>query len=222
MAQGLNGQQFVIGIDIDDTLTSYTERLVAIHSAEYGVDPSTLKRPEAYVKWGLGWPGIEGEADYFAHHNRYVREKSMFSGAQVYENAREAISNLRSAGAYVKIITTRFCSPAFDEKAHVVAETARFLLNNGVEYDEFMVSNTKDQIHADVYVDDSPSNVEKFVKAGAKVIVPDTTLYTRPLAQQFNVPLGRNWYHIEEMLMNMLHDFQGLNSNQEALFEMAA
>lgn len=156
MAQGLTGNPFVVGIDIDDTLTSYTENLARIHGAEYGVDPMELKRPDNYTKWGLDWPGIETEADFFEHHNRYVRDHDMFSSAQAFPHAREAIRNLRAKGAYIKIITTRFCSPEFWDKDLVIMETAMFLRNNKLEYDEFMVSSTKDQIHADVYVDDSP------------------------------------------------------------------
>lgn len=60
------------------------------------------------------------------------------------------------------------------------------------------------------------------MNAGAKVIVPDTTLYTGPLAEKFNVPLGKDWKHIEALLLDMMDEFNGVNQNQEALFDMAS
>lgn len=208
--------KFILGVDIDDTLTSYTERFLSIHANRYGVDPASLQRPTSYAMDCWGWPGIESAQDYLNHHNDYVRNEKLFAKSPAFPYAAQAIRNLREAGAYVKIITTRFCSPEFPDKDLVIKETAKFFGFNRFEYDEFMVSSTKDHIYADVYIDDSPKNVEKFTKMGRQVIVPNTTGYTEATAEKFGVHLGNGWEHIEQLVLGMMAEREGVVPGQEA------
>lgn len=221
MANTFHGDPFIIGIDIDDTLTPYTERFIDIHARRHGIEAASMLRPTSYDMGGNNWPNIASTLDYLGFHNDYVRTEGLFSGAKTFEYADEALRNLRAAGAYIKIITTRFCSPEFEDKSIVIGETAKFLINNGLEYDEFMISSTKDHIKAHVYVDDSPSNVKKFVNAGSKIIVPNTTGYTEATAREFGVPLMQDWRQGEAMLMEMMEAHYAQSVQQEALFEMA-
>lgn len=194
---------FIVGLDIDDTLSPYTQKFMERLAQENKIDVAQMRKPETYDMWGYGWDGIETFDQFIAKHNQFVRE-GFFSSMPVFDHVAETISELREAGAYVKIITTRFCSPDPKDKALVISETAQFLVNNDLEYDEFMISSTKDDIFADVYVDDSPNNIRKFVQAKRHAILPDTVLHTPKTAKQYNLPLMTGgWAKGKEMLLEM-------------------
>lgn len=205
MSTSLDRNKFVIGIDIDDTIAQYTNDLLRALSRHKNVPLESLKRPDSYSMFGHDWPGINSHQDFLDFHNMLVREENFFSKATPQPYAPEAIESLREQGAMIRIITTRFCSDDAQDKSLVMMETAKFLLNNKFVYDEFVISSNKDDILCDVYVDDSPSNVKKFLAAGREIIVPNTTGYTEDTAAEFNVPLMESWVQGEEMLSRRLH-----------------
>lgn len=213
--------RFTIACDIDDTLTPYTQTFLKHHAQEMGVSYESLKHPTSYDMGGNGWPGITDTASYLEYHNEYVR-RGMFSNSLVLPHAVEALTAAREAGAYVKIVTTRFCSKNPVDMAHVIGETGKFLLNNEIPFDEFMISSTKDEIHADVYIDDSPSNIAKFRKAGNDAIVPNTTLYTAGVAAEYGYPLMQDWIQGKDMLLQMIDKFNQRQVEQEPLFLLTA
>lgn len=218
-----NTPKYVLGIDIDDTLTGYTKEFVRRLSVLTGVPTEDLQLPTSYDMTVNGCPGIVSVQDYLDIHNQFVRE-GMFAEAIAFPGAADALSNLRDAGAYVKIITTRFCSPKSDDMALVVGETGKFLLNNGIEYDEFMVSSTKQDIFAHLNVDDSPSNIAKFRKMGRDAIVPNTTGYTEQAARENNFPLMSDWAEGEKMILEKMDEFKEFQSHlgiQDPLFNFA-
>lgn len=222
MANTFHGDPFIIGVDIDDTLVPYTEEFLALLASELNVPNESLKRPTSYDMGGNGWPGINSTADYLVYHNEFVR-RGMFANAKAFDYAAEALSNLREAGAYIKIITTRFCSPDEVDKAIVIGETAKFLVNNAISYDEFSISSTKHQIEAHVYVDDSPSNLKRFRDRGLNALVPNTTGYTEAAAAQFNYPLMQDWRHGEALIMEMMKEHYAKQETpaQAVLFDFA-
>lgn len=216
MANTFHGSPFIVGIDIDDTMVPYTEEFLERHSRKTGVSKDSMRRPTSYDMGGNGWPGITSTEEYLSFHNEYVRE-GMFSNAKVFDYVPEALQNLREAGAYIKIITTRFCSPAELDKSIVIQETGKFLFNNSLAYDEFMISSTKHQIEANVYVDDSPSNLKRFRDHGKMAIVPNTTGYTEAAAAEFNFPLMQDWRQGESMIMQMMDEYNFANGNTARL-----
>lgn len=204
--------KLIIGIDIDDTMAPYTQKFMEELAREKNVPVETLETPTSYDMWGYeGW-GLDTFPDFIAVHNKFVRD-GFFSSCGLFPNVAEVIEDLQSKGAYIKIITKRFCSPDPMDKVHVISETAKFLGNNSVVFDEFMIADEKQDIFAHLYLDDSPNNIKKFVNAGREVIVPHSTLHTPETAKSFGVPLMSGggmggWATGHEMMLEMMDKFK--------------
>ncbi len=111
-------------------------------------------------------------------------------GIRLLQNARPipetvALINLfRDAGAEVIYGTAR--SPIMRDI------TESWLISNGLEGEVFYVHN-KTLIEADIYVEDSPQEIKRILKLGAKVIVPEWP-YNRAFHKNvINYRIGRGF-----------------------------
>ena len=72
--------------------------------------------------------------------------------------ARKYLRLLSNEGARIRIITHRLFIRYFHRMA--VAQTVDWLDKNGIPYWDLCFMKQKDQVGADIYMDDSPENVE--------------------------------------------------------------
>jgi len=123
-------------------------------------DVKTLTRD---VSYGLPEWGVKPD-DYPSLHRFAVTQRDLFRSVPMIPGARSVLRQLSSEGYRIRIITHRLFIQYFHEMA--VRQTIEWLDRHGIPYWDLCFMKQKDQVGADVYVEDSPSNVEALRKSG--------------------------------------------------------
>jgi 5'(3')-deoxyribonucleotidase len=158
---------FIFGVDLDGVCADYTLGLQGSVSAHTG-RPRTdfpIERDWDFTQWGFG-PG-----DFEYHHRRAVATERMFRTLEVIPGAAEALWSLSDAGVWIRVITHRLYVNWGHQAA--VADTVAWLDDARIPYRDLCFLGAKPQVEADLYIDDSPSNITGLRKAGNDVIVFD-------------------------------------------------
>ena len=181
----------VIGLDLDGVVSGYIDWFRGYVAKEFGVDPSTLLGPSDYSFVKSGWP-FTSEMHFKEVHGQAV-ESGMYADLQSFEGASSALWKLSDAGYFIRIITSRFVNHG--QNAKVVTQTAEWLDRNSIPYRDLVFTSHKVEINADVYVDDSPSNIKAFQERGKDVLIY-TSLYNKDLSG----PRVDNWKDAAEYI----------------------
>jgi 5'(3')-deoxyribonucleotidase len=78
--------------------------------------------------------------------------------------ARKFLRILSDEGYKIRIITHRLFIPFFHQIA--IQQTVKWLDYNGIPYWDICFLKEKEHVNADIYIDDSPSNIENLRKEG--------------------------------------------------------
>ncbi|MFP4235409.1 MAG: 5' nucleotidase, NT5C type [Nitriliruptoraceae bacterium] len=166
----------VLGVDLDGVCADYEGAFRTSVARQLGLDPAQL-RPQtvmdAYSQWGLTLEEFE-EA-----HRRAVVEDRMFRSMAPMAGVSEALWELSDEGVWIRIITHRLIF----NWAHEIsaADTAAWLDAHQIPYRDLCFIGDKPNVGADVYVDDSPTNIVSLRATGRTAIVFDQP-YNRHLA----------------------------------------
>jgi 5'(3')-deoxyribonucleotidase len=176
----------VLGVDLDGVCADYEGAFRASVARQLDRDPATMPPQtimDAYSQWGLSFEEFE-EA-----HRRAVVEDRMFRRMEPMEGVSEALWELSDAGVWIRIITHRLIF----NWAHEIsaADTAAWLDANQIPYRDLCFIGDKPNVGADLYVDDSPTNIVSLREAGKAAIVFDQP-YNRHLAG----PRARTWTEV--------------------------
>lgn len=194
-------RNMIIGGDLDNTMCAYTTGLSDFIAEDLGVTDMAA-HALAYgppVDYSMSnWPGFPTAFTDF--HTRAV-EAGLYLKLKVFEGASEKLWKLSDSGLVdIRIITSRFVKNG--QNSTVVRDTGIWLDANKIPYRDIMFTATKVDIFADVYIDDSPSNITKLRAAGRKVIVFDA-----PYNQDFDGLRVKNWEEAHVMLHDMAVKF---------------
>ncbi len=172
----LSDQPLVLGVDLDGVCGDYEDALRRSVAARSGRDPADLPPQttmDAYSEWGLTFERFEE-----AHRHAVVTDR-IFRTMAPLPGVSEALWRLSDAGVWIRIITARLLFNGIHEAS--AADTAYWLDANDIPYRDLCFINTKPDVGADLYVDDSPRNVVSLREAGRATIVFDQP-YNRHLA----------------------------------------
>jgi len=197
---------FIFGVDLDGVCADYTLGLqgsVAAHTGRPRTD-FPIERDWDFTQWGFG-PG-----DFEYHHRRAVATERMFRTLEVIPGAAEALWSLSDAGVWIRVITHRLYVNWGHQAA--VADTVAWLDDARIPYRDLCFLGAKPQVEADLYIDDSPSNITGLRKAGNDVIVFDQP-YNRDMAG----PRAGNWSEVEEIVMDRYTAWSGVHGVQPVL-----
>jgi 5'(3')-deoxyribonucleotidase len=89
---------------------------------------------------------------------------NLFGTVPIIPGARKVLRRLSTEGYRIRIITHRLFIQYFHEVA--VRQTTEWLDKNGIPYWDLCFMKDKDQVGADIYVEDSPTNVLALREAG--------------------------------------------------------
>lgn len=155
----------VVGVDLDGVCADFYSqmRILAAEWFECGVNDLT---PE--VSYGLPEWGISTPEQYASLHRFAVTQRELFNTVPMIPGARKALRQLSSEGYRIRIITHRLFIQYFHELA--VRQTIGWLDRHGIPYWDLCFMREKDQVGADIYVEDSPTNVEQLRCAGHTTI----------------------------------------------------
>jgi 5'(3')-deoxyribonucleotidase len=187
-ARPLDG--LILGVDLDGVCADFYERMreVAAEWFERRVEDLTLD-----VSFGLEEWGVQSAEQYQSLHRFAVTQRELFKTAPMIPGARRVLRVLSDEGARIRIITHRLFIHYFHNLA--VAQTVEWLDQNGIPYWDLCFMKEKEQVGADVYVDDSPDNVERLRAKGLYTIC-----FANSTNQEVGEPRARSWDHVSELV----------------------
>jgi 5'(3')-deoxyribonucleotidase len=130
-------------------------------SALTSMDACERSRPNGSPTYGLKEWGL-GDGQYEKLHRFAVTQRQLFETSPVIDGARRVLRKLSDEEYRIRIITHRLFPPFFHETA--VRQTIAWLDKNGIPYWDLCFMKEKDQVGADVYIDDAPHNIDALRK----------------------------------------------------------
>ena len=198
----MTNPRFVFGVDLDGVCADFYAGLRPIAAEWLGVDVNTL--PER-VSWGLPEWGIDkAPGGYEALHRFAVTQRELFRQLPPMPGAPQALRKLSKADIRIRIITHRF----FIKYFHQVA--ARRLSSGALLHADYRVAGhprhpllgsllheEKSAVGADLYIEDSPKNIERLRDEGQKTIV-----FTNSTNEDLPEPRADNWDEVVKMVLD--------------------
>jgi 5'(3')-deoxyribonucleotidase len=184
--------RFVLGLDLDGTCADFYGRMreIAAEWSGQNLDELPLEPVWGLTNWGL----LPEEYDRL--HPFAVTQRSLFETLKPIAGAPQAIRRLGTEGIRIRIITHRLFIRHFHETA--VAQTVRWLDHHGIPYWDLCFMRDKGDVGADLYVEDSPDNIQSLRHLKRDVIILDNAT-NRELIDD---PGGRacDWNTAEKMI----------------------
>ena len=157
----------IIGVDLDGVCSDFYGRMREIAALWFECDIDTLTKDVSYglPEWGIN-PQIPDQ--YKSLHRWAVTEHNLFTTSPMIEGARKYLRTLSNEGAHIRIITHRLFISYFHKAA--VQQTIEWLDNNGIPYRSLCFMKEKEQVGADIYIEDTPDNVTNLRNQGCPTI----------------------------------------------------
>jgi len=188
------GSVFVFGVDLDGVVADFYSGLKPIAAEWVGKPVDEL--PDDF-SFGLTEWGLKDEEDYQRLHRFAVAERSLFENLAPIDGAAAALRRLSRDGVRIRIITHRL----YVKHTHrtSIAQTVGWLDRYGIPYWDLCFMSDKGAVGADLYVDDSPENVESLRADGNDVIV-----FSAPTNREVGPPRADDWKELEQMVRDRL------------------
>jgi 5'(3')-deoxyribonucleotidase len=145
-------------------------------------------------QWTMSNWGI-GDGEYEEFHRFAVTEHRLFETMAPLAGSPEAIGRLSQEGVRIRIITHRLILSSLHEET--VLQTVRWLDAMRIPYWDLCFMREKDDVNADLYVEDTTFNVERLSATGAQVLV-FANATNRDLDQSFQ--RAESWAEAETMI----------------------
>ncbi|MEX0643091.1 MAG: hypothetical protein WD468_10345 [Pirellulales bacterium] len=188
----MSERTFVFGVDLDGVVADFYAGLRPIAAEWLGVDLATL--PER-VSWGLVEWGIEqAPGGYDALHKFAVMQRELFLTLPPMAKAPQALRRISKAGVRIRIITHRLFIKYFHQIA--VSQTIQWLDQHDIPYWDLCFMQQKAAVGADLYIEDSPANVERLRAEGQKTIV-----FTNSTNEHLRGPRANTWDEVLEYVL---------------------
>lgn len=183
----------IIGVDLDNTALRYSEALWADIARQDGIEDvaahiAAYKDPESYDFHG--WAGFP---ESFKERHLAAVDHGLYATMQAIPGAPEVLRELSDEEYHIRVITARFVGHG--RNAKVVGDTAICLDREGIVYRDLAFAALKEDIFADVYIDDAPKNIEKLRGLGRRVIIFDA-----PYNRQYEGERAHNWDEVYELI----------------------
>ena len=154
----------IVGVDLDGVCADFYGRMREIAAEWFECRAEDLTEN---VSYGLTEWGVKPEK-YESLHRFAVLQRSLFETCAMIPGARKYLRLLSDEGARIRIITHRLFIFYFHKSA--VSQTVDWLDHNGIPYVDLCFMKEKEQVGANIYIEDSPQNVEALRKGGHHVI----------------------------------------------------
>ena len=185
-----NEKKTVLGVDLDGVCADFYGRMREI-AAEWFEKPLEDLTPD--VSYGLPEWGIVGTEQYQSLHRFAVSERNLFGTVAMIPGARRVLRKLSDEKYHIRIITHRLFIYYFHAMA--VQQTIEWLDHYGIPYHDLCFMKNKEQVGADIYIEDSPGNIRSLRDRGH---------YTICFANSTNKDVGdprvQNWDEAYELI----------------------
>ena len=184
--------QFVLGVDLDGVCADFYAGLRPIAAEWLGVGTSTLPQR---VSWGLPEWGIDkAPGGYEALHRFAFTQRDLFRILPPMSGAPIALRRLSAANVRIRIITNRFFIKYFHQIA--ARQTIEWLDHHDIPYWDLCFMMEKAAVGADIYIEDSPANVEQLRAEGLTTLV-----FTNSTNEHLSGPRANNWDEVVEYVL---------------------
>jgi len=193
-------RQFVLGVDLDGVCADYYPFMRTVVAEWLGRDPESLTEE---VGWDMAEWGIE-PGEFHKVHRFAVVERSLFLKMGMIPGAGPALRRLSNLGIRIRIITHRLIIEHFHQMA--VAQTVEWLDHHAIPYWDLCFMGEKGAVNADLYVEDSPHNIEALLRDSRDVIV-----FSHSANRHLDVAPDRrahNWEEAERLVMARFQTWQ--------------
>lgn len=180
----------ILGVDLDGVCADFYGRMREIAAEWFERPVEDLSKD---VSFGLTEWGVADEEQYASLHRFAVTQRELFTTTPMIPGARKHLRLLSDEGARIRIITHRLFLHYFHKVA--VTQTIDWLDRSGIPYWDLCFMKQKEQVGADVYVDDSAANVVRLRTRG---------LYTICFANSTNRevadPRAKSWTEVYRLV----------------------
>jgi 5'(3')-deoxyribonucleotidase len=185
--------QIVLGVDLDGVCADFYGRMREVAAEFLEVEISTLP---ADVSYGLPEWGIRQNDDgahYRSLHRFAVTQRDLFRTVPMIPGARRVLRKLGHENYRIRIITHRLFIDFFHEIA--VRQTIEWLDHHGIPYSDLCFMKKKDQVGADIYVEDSPDNIRDLRSNGHYAIC-----FANSTNKDVDNPRANSWDEVYELI----------------------
>ncbi len=164
------GSSFVFGVDLDGVVADFVAGLRPVAAEWLGVPLDSLPTDVSYglPEWGLARMGTDPADGYERLHRFAMTQRNLFRDLPPIDGAPAALRRLAARGVRIRIITHRLFIHHFHRQA--LSQTIDWLDHHGIPYWDLCFMKEKAAVGADLYIEDSPANVESLRAAGCDVI----------------------------------------------------
>jgi 5'(3')-deoxyribonucleotidase len=155
----------VIGVDLDGVCADFYSRMREI-AAEWF--ETSLEELPKEVSYGLSEWGVSGKSQYESLHRFAVTQRELFKTMPLIAGSRKYLRLLSDEGFHIRIITHRLFIHYFHASA--VQQTVEWLDSHGIPYWDLCFMKEKEQVGADIYVEDNPDNILQLRENGLYTI----------------------------------------------------
>jgi 5'(3')-deoxyribonucleotidase len=192
-------RRFVFGVDLDGVCADFYAGLRVIAAEWLGVELSSL--PER-ISWGLPEWGVDkAPGGYDALHRFAVTQRQLYRDLPIMPGAPQALRQLSDEDIRIRIITHRFCIKYFHQIA--ARQTIEWLDYHDIPYWDLCFMQEKAAVGADLYIEDSPSNIEQLRAESYKTIA-----FTNPTNEHLPGPRADTWEDVVEIVLEEKREWE--------------
>lgn len=189
--QSASAARFVLGVDLDGVVADFYGRLRVIAAEFLGVPLDTLPTK---VRYGLPEWKLKRVGGYEALHRFAVTQRDLFRELVPLPGAPAVLRHLSSRNIRIRIITHRLYIKFFH--LETVRQTTEWLEHHGIPYCDLCFMKDKSAVGANLYIEDSPANVQALRANGHPTIV-----FTNSTNLELSGPRANSWEEIEDLVL---------------------
>jgi 5'(3')-deoxyribonucleotidase len=179
----------VIGVDLDGVCSDFYGRMREV-AAEWFERP--VEELTEDVSYGLPEWGLDNEK-YDSLHRFAVTARNLFRTAPMIPGTRRVLRQLSNEGYRIRIITHRLFIHYFHAAA--VQQTIEWLDEHGIPYSDLCFMKDKDQVGANIYVEDGPKNIERL-----RAREYYTICFANSTNKKIGEPRAENWDQVYQLI----------------------
>lgn len=183
----------IIGVDLDGVCCDFYGRMrqIAAEWIECPIEDLTTEVSYGLAEWGFDWD------KYNSLHRFAVTQRNLFETVPMIPGTRRILRKLSDEGARIRIITHRLFIYYFHK--HAVVQTIDWLDRNGIPYRDLCFMKEKEQVGADLYIEDSPFNVINLRNGGFNAIC-----FANSTNKEIAQPRAETWDEVYKLAHEIL------------------
>jgi 5'(3')-deoxyribonucleotidase len=196
--------RFVLGVDLDGVVADFYGGLRPIAAEWLGVSVEELP---AEVSYGLPEWKLKKAGGYESLHRFAVTQRDLFRNLEPIPGAPAVLRQLSASQVRIRIITHRLFIKFFHLEA--IRQTTEWLDHHGIPYWDICFMRDKAAVGANLYVEDSPTNVEQL-----RADKHPTIVFTNSTNRSLPGPRADNWDEVEKLVRKEIKQWKTKKASQ--------